>query len=79
MKSNYKYEGLVHNNPDRPNVKFLGTVHANNIKELKENARILARNQNEHGCRLHIECRDIQRLLVRIVAVEYAENLIEIQ
>jgi hypothetical protein len=61
MEHNFKYEGRVHNNPNKPNVKFIGTVYANDIQTLKEKARMLACNQNEHGGRLHIECQKTQR------------------
>lgn len=50
-----KYTAKVHVNANKENVKFIGEVKADTIKELKEKARKLARNQNERGGRLHLE------------------------
>ena len=50
-----KYTARIHTNINSDRVKFIGTVTANSICELKEAARKHARSWNEHGHRLHLE------------------------
>ena len=45
-----KYSGKVHVNPDRHDVKFVGCISANSIKEFKDNARKLANNWGLINC-----------------------------
>ena len=61
MGEKFKYEGRVHSRPYSNDPKFIGTVFANSISELKENAKKHARNWNEHGGRLHIVDENSQR------------------
>lgn len=53
-KTMKKYNAKLHVNANSENVKFIGTVEANSIKELKENARQKARNQGNYG-RIHVD------------------------
>lgn len=56
MKTNYKYEATLHINVNKPNVEFIGKVHANSVNELKANARRHAKNWNKHLFgRIHVE------------------------
>ena len=57
----FKYEGRIHVRPNSNDPKFIGTVYANSIKELKEKARDHARSWNEHGGRLSIEDQNTGR------------------
>jgi hypothetical protein len=57
----FKYEGRIHTRPNSNDPKFIGTVYANSIKDLKEKARAHARNWNEHGGRLYIQCQNTER------------------
>jgi hypothetical protein len=57
----FKYEGRIHANPNKHSVKFIGTVYANSISDLKTKAREHATSWNEHGGRLHIECQNTGR------------------
>lgn len=56
MRTNSKYSARVHVNANKDNVKFIGTVTGNSLKELKENARSMARSWNNHlSGRLHLQ------------------------
>ena len=56
----YKYVAKIHTKKFG-DFAFIGTVKANTIEELKENARKHARSWNEHGHRLYLECENTQR------------------
>jgi uncharacterized protein CbrC (UPF0167 family) len=49
-----KYTAKLHVNANSDTVKFIGTVEANSIKDLKENARSKARGCGNYG-RIHIQ------------------------
>lgn len=49
-----KYSAKLHVNANSEAVKFIGTVDADSIKELKEKARQHARNWNNRG-RVHVQ------------------------
>jgi hypothetical protein len=55
MKAEFKYEAKIHSRPNSDDPKFIGTVKANSIAELKEKAKSHARSWNEHGGRLHLQ------------------------
>lgn len=56
-----KYSGKVHVNPDTHDVKFVGCISANTIKEFKDNARKLANNWGYYRMRIHVECENTCR------------------
>jgi len=49
-----KYKAKLHVNSNSDTVKFIGTVEANSIKELKEKARLKARAWAKYG-RIHVQ------------------------
>jgi hypothetical protein len=51
----FKYEAKIHTHPNSDKVKFIGTVKANSITELKAKAKKHAQSWNEHGGRLHLQ------------------------
>ena len=64
METQVKYEARIHINANKNSVKFIGTVKANSLKVLKEEARKLARNWNNHlSGRLHLQIEDSGREL----------------
>jgi hypothetical protein len=60
MEAQFKYTATIYANPNKHNVKFIGTVSANSIADLKERARKHARGWNERG-RILLECDNTGR------------------
>ena len=60
-----KYTANLHINANKDNVKFIGTIEANSLKELKEKARQHARNSNNHlSGRIHVEVEGMGEIYV---------------
>ena len=57
----YKYIAKIYTNINCDDIKFIGTVKADSIHELKDKARAHARSWNEHGGKLHLECENTGR------------------
>ena len=56
----FKYEVSV-TRKTTSDFEFLGVVRGNSISDIKEKARIKARNNNKHGNRLYLECSTTNR------------------
>ena len=54
FKDNGKYSAKIMNK-FKNDFKFIGTINANSLKELKEKAKNHARSWNEHGGRLYLD------------------------
>jgi len=56
-----KYIAKLHINANKENVEFIGSVKADSLKKLKEEARKHARNWNKHlSGRIHIQCDEFE-------------------
>lgn len=56
-ETRYKYEANLHINANKESVKFIGSVQANTLKELKELARQKARSWSNYG-RIHVQVQE---------------------